>query len=479
MNKDSVLSGLWNNTQHTGNESADDLALLNKLAYWLSKDPDAMRENFLRSPYAQTKDPKHQKKIEREDYLLNTIQKAVADCARTAQEDRETFEQSKGSVSEGFGSQSIRLVWLSEVQEVKQEYLFRPYIPLGTYSIIAGESGMTKTWFCCYMVACVTTGRPLIPGGSYRDPANVLFLTKENDYSSDIVPRLRKMGADFGRVAYIDDKGQDPLTLNDRRIYEMMQKIRPALVLFDPIQSYVGAKINWNAMNEVRPILDKVMDMAREFQAAVVTVAHLNKMSQAASLDRINGTSDFRNSARSILIIGADPEASNWPETRALVQGKCSGSRPGKSFTYHIEDEAGLVFDEFKEMDVDSITVKPQLLQHREGGARRSKTDEATDQLKALLDERGGYLPKCALEDLRNTIGASHGTMSKATKLLGLEAVRMGFGGKMRSWFIDPEKIVKEDFKANPPIYPGDEEESTQLVIPAAAPPDLLENREA
>lgn len=127
-------------------------------------------------------------------------------------------------------------------------------------------------------------------------------------------------------------------------------------------------------------------------------------------------------------------------------------------------------------MDVDSITVKPQLLQHREGGARRSKTDEATDQLKALLDERGGYLPKCALEDLRNTIGVSHGTMTTAKQNLGLESIYIGFAGKKRTWIIDPEKISEEGFKANPPVYPRDEEGTTQLVIPAAAPLDMQEN---
>ena len=37
-----------------GNESADDIALMNKLAYWCNADPDAMIRAFLSSPYVAT-----------------------------------------------------------------------------------------------------------------------------------------------------------------------------------------------------------------------------------------------------------------------------------------------------------------------------------------------------------------------------------------------------------------------------------------
>ncbi len=93
LQRDRELIKCWNGARKNGNESSDDMALMNKLAYWCNRDVDQMVAAFLRSPHSAQKDEKHQKKAERKDYLLRTAKKAADECQRIAAEDSEDYRQ--------------------------------------------------------------------------------------------------------------------------------------------------------------------------------------------------------------------------------------------------------------------------------------------------------------------------------------------------------------------------------------------------
>jgi len=93
--RDKVFRALWFGERRHGNESADDLALMNKLAYWLNAAPDAMIRAFLSSPYHAQKDETHMRKCQRPDYLPLTAQKACATAYSTAKADSDRWQQSR------------------------------------------------------------------------------------------------------------------------------------------------------------------------------------------------------------------------------------------------------------------------------------------------------------------------------------------------------------------------------------------------
>ena len=93
--RDAVLRACWNGQLQRGDESASDLALMNKLAYWLSADPGAMTTAFFQSPYYAGKDEAHKKKCQRPDYLPNTVKTACASLRSTAQEDTVRYQQTR------------------------------------------------------------------------------------------------------------------------------------------------------------------------------------------------------------------------------------------------------------------------------------------------------------------------------------------------------------------------------------------------
>jgi putative DNA primase/helicase len=93
--RDKVFAALWEGERRNGNESADDQAFMNKLAYWLSADPAAMIRAFLQSPHYGQKDDAHKRKCERADYLPKTAQKAADTVHSTARADYERWQRSR------------------------------------------------------------------------------------------------------------------------------------------------------------------------------------------------------------------------------------------------------------------------------------------------------------------------------------------------------------------------------------------------
>lgn len=85
LTHDSKLHRLYTDTDHEDDESAHDMALLCKLAYWLNRDIEAMEEIFLSSPWVNSKDRRHLDKVaSRSDYLENTLMKAITMVTQTA-----------------------------------------------------------------------------------------------------------------------------------------------------------------------------------------------------------------------------------------------------------------------------------------------------------------------------------------------------------------------------------------------------------
>jgi putative DNA primase/helicase len=95
LERDKVLLSLWNGERRHGNESADDQALMNKLAYWCDADPDAMIRAFLGSPHHAQKDEAHRRKCLRPDYLAATARDAIDTAHSTATAEYERWRRNR------------------------------------------------------------------------------------------------------------------------------------------------------------------------------------------------------------------------------------------------------------------------------------------------------------------------------------------------------------------------------------------------
>lgn len=90
LSQNNYFNNLWNGGRPKGNESSDDMSLLYHLAQIYGDDAETIKKLFLASPHTRTKDAKHQKKLERKDYLDNSISRAI-ELAETRDEEPQTL----------------------------------------------------------------------------------------------------------------------------------------------------------------------------------------------------------------------------------------------------------------------------------------------------------------------------------------------------------------------------------------------------
>ena len=468
LQHDGIFRALWEGARPNGNESADDIALMNKLAYWCSCDPEWMKAAFLASPHAAGKDEAHKKKLGREDYLKRTIDRAVQDCPETAagrdsayqlDRARRDFVPAGGDV---FGRQTPQdakgkagplLVPVAKVEARQASYLITPYLPRGMLAIMGGISGVGKTFLVLSWAAAVSNGRRL-PFQKYFDPAPpagyVYYFTQENDPNIVIRPRLDLLGANMDKILIQAQSGAayEPLTLNDPRLEEAAKEYPPALVIFDPIQSYLGAGVEMNKANEVRPILDGLGDFAKRHNCTVVLVSHMSKpgMGNTSALDRLLGSSDFRNAARSIIVVGHDPEDK---DSRVFAHGKNSIGEPGPSQRYHIDGRQGVIYDGECNLTADDIVKQAQ------PGARAKPALTLTAARKMLEELLGaeGCATLEQVETLQEAAGISARSMQRARAEMALQSVAIGQPPNRKTWWLLPEidaAQFKEAHKASP-----------------------------
>ena len=316
------------------------------------------------------------------------------------------------------------LQFVSDVTPKKAEYLIPPYLPKGMLTVLGGVSGVGKTWLALHWAARVSHSfRPEEPGAVY-------YFTQENDPAIVLQPRLEALGADQTRVAIQRfDERASGLTLDDARIESAALLVPPKLVIFDPIQSYLGAGVEMNKANEVRPVLDWLGRFAQRYNCAVVLVSHMAKPSatNADALDRLLGSSDFRNAARSIVIVGRDPDD---PEVRVFAHAKNSLGEPGASRRYRVGDSGVQL------LDTCDLTAN-EIIRATARSVGRPTGSRAAEDLLALLHPRG-WVTADEVRQLCAEKGYQMRTLQYAARQLGLKHMQTGGGATRKDWWLLP-----------------------------------------
>ena len=209
---------------------------------------------------------------------------------------------------------------------------------------------------------------------SDMEPFNVIYQTAEDGLGDTVKPRLIEAGADLDRVLVIDDS-EVQLTLSDERIEKAIIENNARLVIIDPIQAYLGADVDMNRANEVRPIFMRLGQVAQRTGCAILLIGHLNKAAGMQSLQRGLGSIDIAAAVRSVMFIG---KLKHDPTMRILTHEKSSLAPPGASLAFSLGDEGGFRWVGEYDITADEMLsgIEPQ---------RETKTQQAKDLICTLL----------------------------------------------------------------------------------------------
>ena len=317
-------------------------------------------------------------------------------------------------------TKELEIVKMSDVELQKVQWLWYPYIPFGKITIIQGDPGEGKTTLALRLAAACSTGQAL-PGMEITEPFNVIYQTAEDGLGDTIKPRLMEAGADQDRVLNIAED-VNSLTLLDERIKAAIVQTGSKLMILDPIQGYLGGKVDMNRANEIRAVLKNVAAVAERTGCAIVLVGHLNKATGANSAYRGLGSIDFRAAARSVLLVG---RMKKEPNVRVIVHDKSSLAPEGKSIAFSLGDENGFRWlDGYNDITADELLC---------GINAETKTAAAEQLILDMLSDGEPVMCK-TIQAAAKAKGISKRTLDDAKKNIG--SIHTDKPGKHWTWQI-------------------------------------------
>ena len=329
----------------------------------------------------------------------------------------------------------VILVCASTLKPEPIAWLWRDWLALGKFHVLAGAPGQGKTTIAIALAATVTNGGRW-PDGTRCSPANVLIWSGEDDPADTLLPRLLAMGADVSRIYFVDgtridgkvqsfDPARDlvQLTAEAERIGSV------ALLIVDPVVSAVAGDSHKNT--EVRRALQPLVDLGATLGAAVLGISHFSKGSAGRDpTERVTGSLAFGAVARVVLCVAKVKDKDGGDDRRILARAKSNIGPDDGGFEYGIAQTElaaypGITASLIEWGDAVQGTARELLA---EAETEPDDSDESTaldDAVEFLRSElRDGPKPAKAIFGEARQAGHSDRTIKRAKAVLKAEAIK-------------------------------------------------------
>ena len=329
----------------------------------------------------------------------------------------------------------VILVCASTLRPEPIAWLWRDWLALGKFHVLAGAPGQGKTTIAIALAATVTNGGRW-PDGTRCSPANVLIWSGEDDPADTLLPRLLAMGADVSRIYFVDgtridgkvqsfDPARDlvQLTAEAERIGSV------ALLIVDPVVSAVAGDSHKNT--EVRRALQPLVDLGATLGAAVLGISHFSKGSAGRDpTERVTGSLAFGAVARVVLCVAKVKDKDGGDDRRILARAKSNIGPDDGGFEYGIAQtelaaHPGITASLIEWGDAVQGTARELLA---EAETEPDDSDESTaldDAVEFLRSElRDGPKPAKAIFGEARQAGHSDRTIKRAKAVLKAEAIK-------------------------------------------------------
>ena len=193
---------------------------------------------------------------------------------------------------------------LDIVRAETTQWLWKGYVPLGALTYVDGMPGVGKTTVSLDLASRVSRGSSM-PDGPFSDlegSRTVLLAEGEDALGETIKPRLQAAGADMARIISLTEiaggrrgpEAREPWSIPDhlRELEERIAAERAALVIVDPLISFLSAGIGFTKDQDVRRALDPLAAIAQRQNCAIVLLRHPTKGNGSSAVYRGAGSSD-------------------------------------------------------------------------------------------------------------------------------------------------------------------------------------------
>lgn len=340
---------------------------------------------------------------------------------------QQDFDAYKDEVERGLTEDAVtsRIRPASSFGEDHTSFLWSPYLPIGDYALFISDGGTGKTMLACGIAAAVSAGLPLPGQDGFQERRNVLYVSAE-DSGEQLKRRL--VGADLDRVFLVDRTDSIGLSLSDDfdEFETLVRACSPALLVIDPWHAIVGASVDINRVNQLRPILQRLAGLSRNVGCATILISHANKRAQGENTNHAAvGSVDLVNASRSALRIVFDDEDK---ADRLMVHTKSNYAGYGRTVRFRVNNGV-CEWNGFSDVDRKTleaaarrrctpgelaqgghVPINQALVNALKADAgRMGATRFSYDEYKAMHGELifGGAQPKRALDSVRPVLDAA------------------------------------------------------------------------
>jgi archaellum biogenesis ATPase FlaH len=327
---------------------------------------------------------------------------------------------------------------MSEVEEENLDWMWYPYLARGELTILEGDPGLGKSYLAQIVAGKLCDGEKL-PSVKTMKPVEgkVAYFDMENSPGSVTKKRLVENGIENMSNFYQEVQ---PFSIDDHErlqdVYDAIERIKPILVVFDTVNSYIGKSDTYKA-SETTQAFGTFKDIAVRFDCAVLCLRHLTKSTKEKALYRGQGSIAFSGTARVVITVGALPDDD---EMRAFAVTKINVAKPPKAMSFRIKalpdtmrskDRSKFEWGEFLDLTSDDlISTAPSK-------DVSSEKKDAMDFLKGELDD--GPVEARRIESKAEARSISTRTLYRAADELGVKRKSKGFGKNKTSMWSLPE----------------------------------------
>lgn len=200
------------------------------------------------------------------------------------------------------------------------------------------------------------------------------------------------------------------------------------LVVIDPLMAHLGGSIDSWKDQTVRQALAPLHRMAEQTGTAVLVIAHLNKGQSTDALQRLGGSIGIPAAARSVLLLGRDPDEAE-DDRRVLAQVKSNVGPLAPSLAFVIE-QVVLERPRVEAARITELGTSPHWaadLLALERPVRGARIAEAVAFLERELMD--GAKSARELSERARQLEIAEQTLKRARNQLGVESRKSDFGG--------------------------------------------------
>jgi predicted ATP-dependent serine protease len=225
----------------------------------------------------------------------------------------EESEESEESDPKAKAKKIVLGTRLSTIKPVATHWAISNFIPLNSFSVLAGREGLGKSTLAIEWASQGTQGK--LQGDLFGTPINVAYVASEDSPEQTLAPRFIVAMADTERVflPHVVENGEKrflsfPKDLKAIRDFVLLNEIR--LLIIDPVPSVIDEKLDTYKDSSVRQALTPLAELAQTANVTVLGLLHVGKSDSPDFNNRVLGSRAFTAVPRSVLALMRDNDES-------------------------------------------------------------------------------------------------------------------------------------------------------------------------